>query len=193
MISLEISMVQYNSLQSAILNAQVDEFLRHGGVIESAPPLECKPRPVAKYIEAPQKVARPKEEKKLGRPPRSHPQELIDRIVVMAETMTCVQVAEEVRLSTNQLHCIAYRHGFRFLAGMHGRPRDPQPKAPSKLVDESQDLICAERIRAYRDLGICRHQTIKRMGIGTGKFYRLIAKYEIDFPKNGGNTWVMPA
>lgn len=187
MLSNELSMVQYNSLQSAILGAQVEEFLRHGGVIEVAPAPVYVPRPPAHY---PEPVKKAKRRQKAKASPRVHPQELIDRIAVASATMTCVQAADHFGLTIEQLHSLAYRNGFRFLPGDHGR----RAEISTKIIDDAKDLACAERIRAYKDLGVTRNCALRSMNIGHAKFMRLLKKFDIDYPKTHKSAvWVMPA
>lgn len=63
-----------------------------------------------------------------------------------------------------------------------------------QFVDEQNDLRNAERIKAFKELGITRRQAMIRMEMGTSQFYRLLKKYQIDYPKaQHATVWVMPA
>jgi hypothetical protein len=184
MISLELSTIQYNSLQSAVINAQIDEFLRRGGEISIAPPPKPVPRPYGRLSPEVAAVRRvpPKPKAEPGRP-RIYDQELIDRIVAMAETMTCKQVSAEVDISVNKLHCLSMRNAFRF-----------QPESTAVHVDVEKDMPKVERVKAFIELGISRRQAAQRMGISTNQLNRLVSDYKLDYPKcSGGKTWVMPA
>lgn len=191
-LSLELSTIQYNSLQSAIINAQIDEFLRHGGVIDSEPPAPVKPKPYGrlKPIDESTKLVRDEPKKAPGRTPRIHSPELIERIAVMAETMSCPEIAKELGLTYDQVKCIGIRNGFSFKKATNPGHQN----LPHKFVDDEKDRRSVERILAFKELGINRRQAMIRMEMGTSQFYRLLKTYGIEYPKaQHSAVWVMPA
>gem|GEM_PF-1567992 len=184
MISLELSTILHNSLQSAIINAQIDEFLRHGGVISEAPLLVPVPRPYGRHSASTiAKRSKPKEASKPGRPSRTYDAELVDRIAMMGQTMTCNQVSKALNISVNKLHCLSMRNGFRF-----------QSESMSDRRNYEADRPKVERIKAFIELGISRKQAAERMGVSANQLNRLLRDYDLEFPRCvGGKTWVMPA
>lgn len=106
-VSLELSTIQYNSLQSAIINAQIDEFLRHGGHISSAPPIKPAPLPYGrlKPVDESTKLVRAKP-KTNRRKPTIHSPELIAQIAKMALTMSCCDIAKKLGMTYDQVKCI---------------------------------------------------------------------------------------
>jgi hypothetical protein len=191
MISLELSSIQYNSLQSAVINAQVEEFLRKGGEISSAPPVKPVPLPYGrlKPIDESTKLVRAKP-KVSRKNPTVHSPELIARIADMAETMNCCDIAKELGMTYDQVRCIGSRTGVTFPKAVNsGRSNIIHNK-----IDEAADQKIAERIRAYRELGVSRRQCHQGIGIGAERFNRIIDVFGIDYPKQKtGRTWVKPS
>jgi transposase len=191
MISLELSTIQYNSLQSAIINAQVDEFLRNGGEISSAPPIKPTPLPYGrlKPIDESTKLVRAKP-KESRRKPTIHSPELISQIAKMAETKSCCDIARELGMTYDQVKCIGSRNGFTFKKAENFGHQN----VVHQFVDEQNDLRNVERIKAFKELGVTRRQAMARMEMGTSQFYRLLKKYQIDYPKaQHAAVWVMQA
>ena len=50
-------------------------------------------------------------------------------------------------------------------------------------VDEERDAKVAERIKAFKELGISRRQCCGKLAIGNKAFERIIAAHGIDYPK----------
>lgn len=187
-LSLELSTIQYNSLQSAIINAQVDEFLRHGGQITATPPMKAAPLPYGrlKPVDKSTKLVREKTRKNPGRTARSHSPELIERIGKMAETMSCPEIAAELGMTYDQIKCLGSRHGFVFAKA----DNKGHQNLVLKTKDPDADRKNVERIKAFRDLGVSRKQAYTRMGISVVLFLRLVDEYDIDYPKCiGGKRW----
>lgn len=187
MISMELSTVQYNGLQSAILTTQIDEFLRRGGAITTAPELKPVPLPYGrlKPVDKSTKLVRENLKKKPPWPSRAHSQELIERIATMSETMTCAHIAEETGLTYNQVKCLGMRNGFTFKrAESTGRTLHA-----SATEDPAIDQKLAERINAFKDLGISRNKCHQTIGIGAERFNRILDDFQIDYPRSkGGRT-----
>lgn len=180
-ISLELSTIQHNAVESAVLNMHVQAFLSRGGVITASPLQKLVPLPYGrlKPIDKAAQLVRAKDKKEPGRNPRIHPQELIERIASMAETMSCPDIAKDLGLTYDQVKCIGNRHGFGF-----AKAENPgHASLPHKGIDAQIDLRDAERIKAHKGLGLSRRQTMQAMSMGTSRFYRLLETYDIDFPR----------
>jgi hypothetical protein len=186
-ISLELSAIQFNSLQSAIINTQVDEFLRRGGQISSTAPAQPAPRPYGRVAPAVASVRRAKslaaEPRRTAKQPNknasAYPPELIESVRAMAAEMTQAQVSEKTGMTATQLYSLAGRNGFTFVQAEN-------PGVSNLIhnsIDERRDLQNVERIKSFMALGINRRQAAKHMGISTCYFSRLIADYSIDYPK----------
>lgn len=117
-ISLELSTIQYNSLQSAIINTQVDEYLRKGGVIQRLEIVRHAPAvfnsetiaPSAKLSKAVniQKSAKAMEfERVIAEKLRAY----VDLGIAAA--------AKDLGLGTQRINFIAANYGIQF-SGCHG-------------------------------------------------------------------------
>jgi len=177
-VSMEHSTIQYNSLQSAIINAQVEEFLRKGGEISSTAPFRPAPRPFGRQSPEVACLRRVEAKKRVGFEAKHSP-ELIKSIKEMSVTMTQEQVAEKTGLNANQLYSLANFHDFRFKAAENSG----HSNLLSPVIDEVRDLQNVERMKALRDVGVTRRQAARHMGIGNTMFSRLLRDYSIDYPK----------
>lgn len=187
-LSLELSTIQYNSLQSAIINAQVDEFLRHGGQISSAPPIKPTPLPYGrlKPIDESTKLVRAKP-KESRRKPTVHSPELITQIANMAETKSCCEIARELGMTYDKVKSIGARIGLTF---PHA-PNAGRANLVFNKIDEEADRKLAERIAAFKELGVSRRTCHQTIGIGVERFNRIIDAFNIEYPKRrGGRAWV---
>ena len=180
-VSLELSMVQRNTAQSAIINAQTEEFLRLGGHISFSPPMKPVPRPYGrqKPVDPSTRLLRSTQKVRRGKALRTHSVELIDQIEAMAKTMSCPEVAAELSMTYDQVKCIGTRHAIIFQKAENAGHKS----LVHNTIDEALDKKDAERIRAAMQLGITLKQAIKHLQIGSTRFYRLLEAYEIDYPR----------
>lgn len=195
MISLELSMVQRNSEESARLAVQMEEFLSRGGQISTAPSIAAKPRPYGSGPEianrkAPVPVGSKKstmqrlritpdiEEAKARAREKLRSGYDVEAIRVMANTMSQREVVTATGIHRKQLYLIAKENGFAFKESEH----DGSSNLIAHRKDSAADARNVERIKAFRDIGVNRRQAAKRMGISTTLFYRLIREFDIDYP-----------
>lgn len=198
MISNLTNEVEYRRPHAYELSMLQDAFLREGGTIEvlegpsfKPPPMRHEP-PAA--IEAKPSRARREEEKPafvdkmtLREIERAERQamaakarsELVERIKKLAETMTYSEVIRSTGFSRKTLYLLSSKHGFSFKATEYRGGADKRRGA----IDNAHDIKLAERIREVRELDISRTQAIGQMGITSGTFNRILAKFNIEYPK----------
>lgn len=51
-------------------------------------------------------------------------------------------------------------------------------------MGEAKDVKDAERIKAFKEIGLTRNQAMEKTGISFTAFTRILAKFEIDYPKS---------
>lgn len=196
MISLELSMVQKNQAESARLAAAMDEFIRTGGQVSHVATPPPAPRPYG-YRTAPAPIASP--DRKPLAPRRSKketmqrlriapdieeaqapkaPPTALDRVRELAKTMSQGEVAEATGIHRKQLYNMAHGYGFEFQPSANGGAAT----LPNNQKDLARDARNVERIKAFKEVGVNRAQTARRMGISTCYLRRLILDYGIDFP-----------
>ncbi|WGV20467.1 hypothetical protein QIY50_24935 [Pseudomonas putida] len=93
----------------------------------------------------------------------------------MAETMTCREAAQELKVSQSSLWDMAKRYGFAFAPGNRGKHTETADM-------EARDAKLAERIQALRDAGLSRNSASMKLEIGHSTMSRIIKKFSIDFP-----------
>jgi len=166
-ISLELSTIQYNSLQSAIINAQVEEYLRKGGEMTVLPAVWDQPKEGTSIESSFNGRTRD------GRYVRT--EGIQDNLVRdAAKTLNMNQVEKKLGVHHSKLAEIAKRLGFEFYKASKLSERIPD-------VMEA-DLLLVERITALRDVGLSRAQVMRQVVIGYEKFQRILREHEIDFP-----------
>lgn len=105
--------------------------------------------------------------------------ELIDHLRKLAETMTYAEAALYTGLPLHRLQRTAAEGGFKFrpaIVSGHNNLRPPP-------LNEAEDAKNAERILAFKEIGLTRNQARERTGITHRCFVRLLEKFNIDYPR----------
>jgi hypothetical protein len=105
--------------------------------------------------------------------------ELIAKIRKLSETMNYAQAMEATGLSMRTLQKIAVDEGFKFQRAASYTSHNLKRYVP----DEAKDAKDAERIKAFMEIGLSRHQAMKQLGVGFKTFVRILAEFNIDYPK----------
>ena len=192
MISTELSMIQMLNPRRHELASLQEAFLSKGGTIEVLegpsfvpPPPRHEPPPIVK-------AAKPKREppkqnwldkmaqRDIEREERQAQREkekvdLIERIRNMAETMTYAQVISQTGMARRTLQRIAVENEFKFRPAISNR-------RPQRTT-EADDIKRAERIRAFKEVGLSRYKAMTQLGVTFNTFNRLLDKFGIDYPK----------
>ena len=169
------------------LAAQVAEFVAAGGEIEEAPPYNYKPKPITysnKMPPAPKPFVRrrveadplPLDKNDIRTQARI---KLTEQIRQLGVTHTQTEVAAALGVSRRLIYNHAERYDITFKAPTRGGARNLVHNA----VDEERDAKFAERIKAFKELGISRRQCCGKLAIGNKAFERIIAAHGIDYPK----------
>lgn len=191
MISPELSMIQRNKERSAVLEAEVAEFLKSGGVIATLQGFAYKPRPYGRMMPpaTPAPRRRTKEAMRAAAPsapepnlPRGHvSDEVVAQIRHMAQTTTITDVSRNTGVSHHMLRKIAAEHRFEY------KRFDPSPylsRVKVERIDPVADALNVLRIKEARDRGLSRYAAKNLIGISSTLMERLIADFNIDYPAN---------
>ncbi|RMM58840.1 hypothetical protein ALQ76_01813 [Pseudomonas syringae pv. atrofaciens] len=187
MISPELSMIQRNKERSAVLEAEVAEFLKSGGVIATLQGFSYKPRPYGRMGTAatPAPRRRTKEAMRAAAPKdaiqdRCHARaEQVEVVRKLAETMTITDVMRETGLSIYRLRKMARVHGFEYKAF------SPASNLIPYQHDPVADALNVVRIKAARDRGISRKAAVVELRLSNTMINRLIREFNIDYPLQG--------
>lgn len=197
-ISTDLNMVKELDPQRHELALQMEAYLGKGGTIEvlqgpsfKPPPVRYEPPPrkkspiKAKAVKepAPDKVDKltlrdlEREERRvIAAKARA---ELVKSVKKFAETMSYAEVIERTGLTRKMLYTMAKDHGFSFQpASYRGEGSNNRG-----VIDEAHDAKIAERIKAFKEIGLSRNQAMGQCGITFKTFVRILAKFEIDYPK----------
>lgn len=197
MISNLINDVAHHRREANEIAMQREEFLRKGGTIQvlegpsfkpkvrfEPPPSVKAPKPVAaKCEDAPVSVDKMtlrdierKERQAIRARDRA---ELVERVKNLAETMSYSEVSQRTGLSRKILYTMATQHNFKF------KPAEYRNGADKKRgrADEKYDANTAERINTFKEIGLTRNQAIDQLGVTFKTFNRILAKFDIDYPK----------
>jgi len=171
-ISLELSTIQYNSLQSAIINAQIDEYLRKGGVIQrleivrhALPSFNSEGMaPSTKFSKAVniQKSAKAAEfERAIAEKLRAY----VDLGIAAA--------AKDLGLGTRRLNFIASNYGIVF---------NSQGHSSALAVKRQKEAELAPQVRqAFAD-GANQQQVLRRFELTKDRLYRMAKAHNITLP-----------
>ncbi len=160
--------------QSIDLEAAKAAFFASGGQLVVLEGFTYRPLPARKHPE-------PAPKNRRGPPPVQHgtrqekARARADMVAKMAETMTCREAAQELKVSQSSLWDMAKRYGFAFAPGNRGK----HTETPDM---EARDAKLAERIQALRDAGLSRNSASMKLEIGHSTMSRIIKKFSIDFP-----------
>lgn len=196
-ISTDLNMVKALDPDRHALALQMEAFLSKGGTIEVLqgpsfipPPVRHEPPPRPKVVidttpkrptaaAVRQKTRRQKEraERAVERAKERH--DLVEHTRKLAETMTYAQAMEATGKSRKVLTAIALEGGFSFQTAAQIGYQNLRPH----VVDEALDAKTAERIKAFKELGLTRNQAREKAGITFPVFIRVLDKFAIDYPK----------
>ncbi len=115
--------------QSIDLEAAKAAFFASGGQLVVLEGFTYRPLPQRKHPE-------PAPKKRRGPPPVQHgtrqekAQARADMVAKMAETMTCREAAQELKVSQSSLWDMAKRYGFAFVSGNRGKHRKARRRGP---------------------------------------------------------------
>lgn len=193
MISPELSTIQRNKERSAVLEAEVAEFLKRGGVIGTLKGFPVRPEP-KRYGRMSVTTARPpephrrtKEAIRAAAPPpstqnlpRGHvSDEVVAQIRHMAQTTTITDVGRNTGVSHHMLRKIASEHRFEY------KPFDPSPSlacVKAARIDPVTDALNVLRIKEARDRGLSRKAAKDLIGISSTLMERLLKDFAIEYP-----------
>lgn len=197
MISNHLSMVEALRPASNELAHNIEAFLSKGGTIQvletppEIPRVRYEPPPTMKKTKPVQAKAEPKpvfvDKMTLREKERSERQamaakeraDLVEHVKTLAETMNYAEAVQRTGLSRKMLYLMAAKHGFKFKPAEYRNGSDKR----RGMIDEAHDIKTAERIKAFKESGASRTQAIGSMGITSGTFNRILAKFDIDYPK----------
>ncbi|RMT88979.1 hypothetical protein ALP41_03695 [Pseudomonas savastanoi pv. nerii] len=184
-------MIQRNKERSAVLEAEVAEFLKSGGVIATLQGFAYKPRPYGRMMPpaTPAPRRRTKEAMRAAAPPPPEPNlprghvsdEVVAQIRHMAQTTTITDVSRNTGVSHHMLRKIAAEHRFEY------KRFDPSPGlacVKAERIDPVADALNVLRIKEARDRGLSRYAAKNLIGISSTLMERLIADFNIDYPAN---------
>ena len=189
MISNHLSLVEALRPKSNELADQIAEFVAAGGkidVVEPPPP----PKPVV-YV--PQEPPAPKpfvRRRVKAVPLLVEPSDLVDmrlearrkkaeQVMAMAPTHTQTEVMHALGICRRTLLSMSKEFGFQFKRTNHGGYNGPERQ--KQLLERDEKY--AERIKAFKELGITRRQCCGKLSISNKTLERLLAKFGIDYPK----------
>ena len=187
MISNHLSMVEQLRPVSDELAAQVEQYLAAGGQIEEAAPIGYKPKPITYSNQMPP-APKPFVRRRVEAAPlpldkndiRTQARlKLVEQIRQLGVTHTQTEVAAALGVSRRLIYNHAARYDITFKAPTRGGARN----LVHNTVDKERDAKFAERIKAFKELGISRRQCCGKLAIGNKAFERIIAAHGIDYPK----------
>lgn len=175
MISNHSSLINERRPSVDLMTAQVEAFVASGGKIQQAPP--------SLRIERPIILCAPRDEAadlkyKSARQAADEKQAFVDKIREMAKTMTQKDIVDATGVGRKVLIAMGQKHGFAFRFG-----RESQPSPAGSLIDRTRDAGRVERILAFKEIGLTRAQTIRKLEISEKLLHRLLTENDIDYPK----------
>ncbi|KJZ41348.1 hypothetical protein [Pseudomonas fluorescens] len=195
-ISTDLNMVKALDPDRHALALQMEAFLNKGGTIEVLqgpsfvpPPVRHEPLPTVKAKPVKQVVADSpymdkitqreiEREERLTTAAKARAA-LVEQVRKLAETMSYAQTMDRTGLSRKMLFTMSKEHGFSF------QPAGYRNGWSSNrgMIDESHDEKLAERIKAFKEVGLSRNQAMGQCGITFKTFNRILIKFAIDYPK----------
>lgn len=194
MISNHLSMIEELRPTSDELAAQVAEYLASGGQIEEGPASGYIPKPItysSQMPPAPKPFVRRRVEP-IAPPPltplerqEEERRQRVAKVMELAPTQTQKEVALATGIGRRTLLSMSKEFGFSFKR-VH-QPPNSSPEHREAIA--KHELILAERIKAYKELGISRRQVCEKLHITNNTLKRLLAENAIDYPMSraGGN------
>ncbi|WP_122581122.1 hypothetical protein [Pseudomonas viridiflava] len=188
MISPELSMIQRNKERSAVLEAEVAEFLKRGGEIGTLQGFAYKPRPYGRMgpavAPAPHRRTRAAIQAAAPKPTPAQDRAAAEAIQLeqvreLAKTMTLSAAGRESGLSKHMLKRYSAEGGFEF---QRYQPPLGVNNAKTDRIDPIADAMNVLRIKEARDRGLSRNAAKNLIGISSTLMERLIADFNIDYP-----------
>ncbi len=195
-ISTDLNMVKALDPDRHALAIQMEAFLNKGGTIEvlrgpsfvpppvrheppptvKAKPVEAKPEVVTQLTKMTMRELEREERAAIAVKARA---DLVEQVKTLAETMSYAQVMDRTGLSRKILYTMAKAHGFSFQPAGYRNGWS----ANRGVADEAHDAKLAERIKAFKEIGLSRNQAQGQCGITFKTFVRILDKFDIDYPK----------
>ncbi|WJM93332.1 hypothetical protein QDY63_10785 [Pseudomonas brenneri] len=169
------------------LAAQVAEFVAAGGRIEEGPASGYIPKPItysSQMPPAPKPFVRRRVEPIEPPPPTKLEAQIearnqrVARVMELAPTHTQKEVAMATGIGRRTLLSMSKEFDFSFKR-VHCLPNS-SPEQRAAIA--KHELILAERIKAYKKLGISRRQVCEKLHITNTTLKRLIEEHSIDYP-----------
>ncbi|WP_122418607.1 hypothetical protein [Pseudomonas viridiflava] len=188
MISPELSMIQRNKERSTVLEAEVDKFLKRGGVIGTLQGFACKPRPYGRMgpavAPAPHRRTRAAIQAAAPKPTPAQARAAaeavkLEQVRELAKTMTLSAAGRESGLSKHMLKRYSAEGGFEF---QRYQPPLGVNNAKTDRIDPIADAMNVLRIKEARDRGLSRNAAKNLIGISSTLMERLIDDFNIDYP-----------
>jgi len=155
------------------LNASIDSFFASGGSAQTLPAAGYVPRrPRREPERSPASSAEPIGKRETAR------QKRITEIRELAKTMTYKEAMAHSGYAQSTLVRAAAQGNFKF-------QRDPNygmTNLGKKLSDPVEDRSKAEKIIAYRNIGMSRADVVRELQISYKQLGRLLREFVIDFP-----------
>ena len=188
MISNNLSLVEALRPASDELSAQIAEFVAASGkieVVEPPPP----PKPVV-YVPqeppAPKPFVRRRTEPAVPPPPtpleiqQEQRRKRVEWVMELAPDHTQSEVIDITGIGRRTLLSMSKEFDFKFKRSSHGGHNSPEfIKAAAE-----REASLAERINAFKELGISRRRLCVKLHITGTTLTRILEKYSIDYPKS---------
>ena len=187
MISNHLSLVEQLQPKSNELAAQVAQFLASGGQIKVAEPIGYKPKPITYSNQMPP-APKPFVRRRVEATPLPLDKDdirtqerlrLVEQIRQLGVTHTQTEVSAATGMTPRTLRGLAKDFGFSFKRSSHGGHYGEKWKAETKV----RDAKYAERIQAFKEVGISRRVVCGKLAISHGTLTRILDEYGIDYPK----------
>lgn len=188
MISNHLGMVEALRPASDELSAQIAEFVAAGGKIEVVEP----PPPPKPVVYVPQEPPAPKpfvrRRTEPAVPPPTTPLEIqqerrrkrVEWVMELAPDHTQSEVIDITGIGRRTLLSMSKEFDFKFKRSSHGGHNSPEfIKAAAE-----REASLAERINAFKELGISRRRLCVKLHITGTTLTRILEKYSIDYPKS---------
>lgn len=170
------------------LAAQVAEFVAAGGRIEEGPASGYIPKPITYSNQMPP-APKPFVRRKVEAPPPLKADPIdpradrrarqAEQAKALAATHTQTEACFALGMTSKTVKALAKDFGFTFKRSTHGGYNGPERK---KEIAE-RDAKFAERIKAFKDLGLSRRVVCGKLAISNRTLDRILIEYGIDYPK----------
>lgn len=103
----------------------------------------------------------------------------VEQVMALAPTHTQTQVCLALNMTSTTLRRMSQEFGFKFKKSTHGGSNS----LSNQQNPDARDAQLAERITAFRDLGISRRMACSKLTISYQTLERIVTQYGIDYPK----------